>query len=169
MIQWEEWKPYLVETFMGVDRQTQVHYPRSWVSGFRLLRFTIAQDGSGLDVYDFSARGRTKFLRLEGDGRKVMHPSMTGCRLPCGISDTYDVGFGHDSLVVWTVSRFSSSLQLRNAPHYSLVLNKRIRHRVPHPELLMPQDHRPASSSAWPELSSFIAFVYLPVRLDCLA
>jgi hypothetical protein len=169
VIQWEKWRPYLVEAFVGVGRRAQVHHPRYWISGFRLLRLTIAQDGSALDVYDFSARGRMKFLWLEGDGRKVMHPSTTGCCLPCGSSDTYDVGFGHDSLVVWTVSRFSSSLQLRNTPRYSLVPNERIRHRVPHPEPLMPQDHRPASSSAWPELLSFIAFAYFPVRLDCLA
>jgi hypothetical protein len=91
VIRWEEWEPYLVETFLGGERQTQIHYPRSWVSGFRLLRLTITRDGSGLDVYDFSARGRMKFLQLEGDDHKVMHPSVMGCHLPCGTSDTYDV------------------------------------------------------------------------------
>ena len=112
-VQWEEWKPYLVETALQGPLRTSYHL-RSWVSGFRLFSVSIAQDDGGCDlhVYDFSPRARTKFLRLEEDGCKVMRPSVGGCRLPWDAIDIHDISFGHDSMIVQLVSRFLPSRTL---------------------------------------------------------
>jgi hypothetical protein len=114
VIQWGEWNSYLYETFLGGDFYRS-RYVQCWVSGFRLFRVSILRDMSGcyLHVYDFSAHARTRFLQPRGNGRQVMHPSVTECRLPWRAIDIYDVSFGHDGVVFQVVSRFSSSWQLR--------------------------------------------------------
>ena len=106
-VQWKEWKPYLLETFL--EREPHESDVRSWVSGFRLFRLPAALDDTcDLYVYDFSARGRMSSLRQPaGNDRQVrMYPSVRRCWKDINMCDT---NVGHDSVVFLTVSVFSSS------------------------------------------------------------
>ena len=124
-IQWEEWKPCLIEIFpQGPPDGT---YPLgSWVSGFRFISaFTAWGDGgSTLRVYDFSPHASMKFLHSVGDGCKVMHPGVAAFCLRRYDTGIRGIRFGHDSMVVELVSCFPPSRQLmaqRYATHYRLV------------------------------------------------
>ena len=72
-------------------------------------RWVIVYD---LRVHNFSPHGMTRFLHLTDNGRKVMHPSVAALCLPQYGGYTYEINFGHDSMVVELVSLFSPSWQL---------------------------------------------------------
>ena len=125
-IQWEEWKPCLIEIFSQGTPDGTYHLG-SWVSGFRVFSAFVAwahHGGCTLRVYDFSPRASVKFLHSVGDGCKVMYPSVAAFCLPQYDTGVCGISFGHDSMVVELVSRFPSSRQLmaqRYATHYRLV------------------------------------------------
>ena len=108
VVQWEEWKPSLIETARGNHSRT---YRRGhWVSGFRLFSTSsVSSEGSDLRVHDFSPHASMKFLHLADDGRPLMHPSVTAFRLPREDYDgpAHGISFGHDSMVFEFVSRIS--------------------------------------------------------------
>ena len=111
-VQWREWKSHLVETLLKreLDRSQEV---QPWISGFRLFHVSTVPDdiirSCDLHVYDFSGQGRMKSLQPTDNGHQVMHPSVTGHRLPWKVVDMDNVSFGHDSLVFQVVSRFPPS------------------------------------------------------------
>ena len=110
-IQWEEWKPSLIETAQGTHSRTYCR--EHWVSGFRLFSTSrMLSEGRNLRVHDFSPHASMKFLHLADDGRKLMHPSIAAFRLLQYNSFTRGISFGHDSMVVEFVSRFPPPRQL---------------------------------------------------------
>ena len=124
-VQWEEWKPCLIEASPRGTPDAAC-YLGSWVSGFRFFSAFIGLGDCQYDlrVHDFSPLAMKNFLHLADDGCKVMHPSVAAVRLPQYETGIHRVGFGHDSMVVELVSQLSPSRQLMAhlcATHYYLV------------------------------------------------
>lgn len=109
-VQWEEWKPCLVQAIP----QAIFHAKgTSQVSGSRLFStFTPWGDrGLSLRVYDFSPHARVEFLRPGNNKQcKAIHLGVAAPRLPWADEGVHRVTYGHNSMVARCVSRFPPSL-----------------------------------------------------------
>ena len=96
-IEWDEWKIHVdIPLFVGC-----ACWPRVWISGCRLFSLTFQEKGK-LEMYDFSVRGRTKYLRGQADadlgGVRYLASTGVNAWLPWGIDGLFNVNGGHDSI-----------------------------------------------------------------------
>jgi hypothetical protein len=105
VVQWDEWRSHVVIPSINLDRRQNV---RVWVSGCRFfsLYFTDSSLDFQMEVYDFSVRGRVKYLSKQVDERfpGVTCLSSTGVVAQVQLDGVLDVYNGHDSIVFHGVS-----------------------------------------------------------------
>jgi hypothetical protein len=105
VVEWDEWKSHVVIPSIDLDRR---HTVRVWVSGCRLfsLYFTDPILDFQMEVYDFSVRGRAKYLNKQVDKHfpGVTCLSSTGVVAQVRLDDVLDAHSGHDSIVFYGVS-----------------------------------------------------------------
>ena len=98
-IGWDEWKMHVV-----IPSLPDPDLVRAWVSGCRLFYINLAATGkAAVEVYDFSMRGRAKYLREQANanlgGVRYLVSTGTNARLPWETYKVFDMRGGHDSVV----------------------------------------------------------------------
>jgi len=111
-IRWDEWKMHVIIPFIP-----EPEYVQGWVSGCRLFSMNFG-GGTKVDVYDFSIRGRSKYLteHANADLGGVGYLASTGAsaRIPWAANELFDINGGHDSVAFLRVSipLFSCTVRL---------------------------------------------------------
>jgi len=104
-IEWDGWKDCVV-----VPSISRPNRAKTWVSGSRLFSVTSPCDSlyTPMEVYDFSIRGRTKYLngKVDTDIGAVRSLSPTGVKVQLRqvLGELIDANGGHDSAVTVRVS-----------------------------------------------------------------
>ena len=108
-IAWDEWKSNVTIPFFKDDHTTRIN--ASWVSGCRFF-VIISILGTSMRVYDFSTRGRVKYLSDQADeefgGVGYLLPSKERVEIPW--SSMHSAQSGHDSIVFCHVSVITACL-----------------------------------------------------------